>query len=131
MVQQTVQVILTTIWTLFAGPIAEAITPQWWYGLGAALAGVLPVLAFCFLPETKYERSASSYQGEGTPEDVKVGDQPTETYTERPALDFDTYAPRTWKSDLRLWVGSPDWTKVLEVFRVSPRDPPFAHGALP
>ncbi|OJJ94988.1 hypothetical protein ASPACDRAFT_1860646 [Aspergillus aculeatus ATCC 16872] len=115
--QMAIQVTLTSVWVLCASPIAEAITPQWWYGLGAALAGVLLVLAFCFLPETKYERSASSYQGDGTPEDIKVGDQPTETCTERPALDFDTYAPRTWKSDLRLWVGSPDWTKVLEVFR--------------
>ncbi|RAL07139.1 putative MFS transporter [Aspergillus homomorphus CBS 101889] len=115
--QLAIQVTLTSIWVLCASPIAEAITPQWWYGLGSALSGVLLVLAFCFLPETKYDRSASSYQGGSTSDDVKADSSATEGCTERPELDFVTFAPRTWKSDLRLWIGTPDWSQVAEVFR--------------
>ncbi|KAL2816525.1 major facilitator superfamily domain-containing protein [Aspergillus granulosus] len=121
--QQAIQVSLTAVWVLFAGPIADSITPQWWYGLGAALAGAQLVLAFFFVPETKYERPMASFQ------EAESGDDETDASsqmkrdagvgmcTERPPLDFERYAPRTWKSDLRLWVGEPDWKKVWEVLR--------------
>ncbi|KAL4905551.1 hypothetical protein BDW74DRAFT_177920 [Aspergillus multicolor] len=117
--QQAIQVSLTAVWVLFAGEIANAITPQWWYGLGAALAGAQLVLAFFFLPETKYERSLASFQeGDSTSEgdaDAKVGADVV--CTERPPLDFERYAPRTWRSDMRLWVGKPDWVMVWDVLR--------------
>ncbi|KAL4995518.1 major facilitator superfamily domain-containing protein [Aspergillus recurvatus] len=118
--QQAIQVSLTAVWVLFAGEIANAITPQWWYGLGAALAGAQLVLAFFFLPETKYERSIASYQeGDSTDAvadgDAKVGAEVV--CTERPPLDLERYAPRTWKSDMRLWVGRPDWMLVWDVLR--------------
>ncbi|KAL4812255.1 major facilitator superfamily domain-containing protein [Aspergillus spinulosporus] len=115
--QQAIQVSLTAVWVLFAGEIANAITPQWWYGLGAALAGAQLVLAFFFLPETKYERSIASFQ-EGDSDvdgDAKVGVEGI--CTERPPLDFERYAARTWKSDMRLWVGKPDWVLVWDVLR--------------
>ena len=41
--QQTVQVIIGAIWVLFAGPIAGQIGSDWWYNLGAILAGVVLV----------------------------------------------------------------------------------------
>lgn len=122
--QQAIQVSLTAVWVLFASEIANAITPQWWYGLGAILAGAQLVLAFFFLPETKYERSLASFQegdsGEDTDgvEGVRKNAEPG-VCTERPPLDFERFAPRTWKSDMRLWVGRPDWMKVWEVLRVS------------
>lgn len=125
--QQAIQVSLTSVWVLFAGPIAGAITPEWWYGLGAALAGLLFVVALLFLPETKYDRSLSSYQ-----EDTSSGDDGRKDSVgdvqkhdrdgiclERPPLDTTRYAPRTFKSDLRLWVGKPEWSKAWEVLRVS------------
>lgn len=121
--QQAIQVSLTAVWTLFASEIANAITPQWWYGLGAILSGAQLVLAFFFLPETKYERTLASFQegdsGENTDgvEAIKSGQ--ARACTERPPLDFERYAPRTWKSDMRLWIGRPDWVKVWEVLRVS------------
>ncbi|KAI9035857.1 putative MFS transporter [Aspergillus affinis] len=123
--QQAIQVSLTSVWVLFAGPIAEAITPEWWYGLGAALAGLLLVVAFLFLPETKYDRSLESYHGDTSPSDdarknsvgsVHKADSDGNC-TERPPLDTTRYAPRTFKSDLRLWVGKPEWIKVWEVLR--------------
>jgi hypothetical protein len=112
MIQQTIQVSLTAVWVLFAGPIAGAITPQWWYGLGAALAGVQFIVSFFFLPETKYHRPLSSYQENAESTD----EQGINICTERPPLDFETFAPRTWKSDMRLWVGEPEWKWGWQVF---------------
>ncbi|KAL4916437.1 major facilitator superfamily domain-containing protein [Aspergillus aurantiobrunneus] len=120
--QQAIQVSLTAVWVLFAGEIANAITPQWWYGLGAALAGAQLVLAFFFLPETKYERSLAAFQEADSGEETDAASQmkkeaAREMCTERPPFDLEQFAPRTWKSDLRLWVGKPDWVKVWEVLR--------------
>ncbi|OJJ07523.1 hypothetical protein ASPVEDRAFT_155358 [Aspergillus versicolor CBS 583.65] len=119
--QQAIQVSLTAVWTLFASEIANAITPQWWYGLGAILSGAQLVLAFFFLPETKYERTLASFQegdsGEDTDGTEAIKGGQAGACTERPPLDFERYAPRTWKSDMRLWIGKPDWVKVWEVLR--------------
>ncbi|KAE8155177.1 major facilitator superfamily domain-containing protein [Aspergillus avenaceus] len=119
--QQAIQICLTSVYVLFASPIAEAITPQWWYGLGAALSGVLLVVAFFFLPETKYDRSLASYQEGSASDDAECNattDPKAQTgvCTQRPAIDYERFPARTWKSDLRLWVGTPEWKKVLEVF---------------
>jgi hypothetical protein len=125
MIQQTIQVILTAVWVLFASPIAGAISPQWWYGLGGALAGVQLVFSIFFLPETKYERPLSAFQETSalpSAEDLEAtatGNlkiQPV-VCTVRPELDFVNYAPRTWRSDMRLWVGRPDWSKILVVLK--------------
>ena len=123
MTQQAIQVILTTVYVVFASPIAGAITPKWWYGLGAVLSAVLFVLAALFLPETKYDRPLSSYQ-EATEHSFDVEEtvnkaSPSVTLcTTRPELDFARYAPRTFRSDLRLWVGKPDMKAVLNVYKV-------------
>jgi len=124
MTQQAIQVILTTIYVVFASPIAGAITPQWWYGLGAALSAVLFVLAALFLPETKYERPLSSFQ-EATENSFDIEATvskaaPMVTFcTNRPELDHSRYAPRTFRSDLRIWVGKPNMSAVIDVYKVS------------
>ena len=63
MVQMAVQIVLASVWVLFASPIAGAITPQWWYGLGAILAGVQGIITFFLVPETKYNRDESGATG--------------------------------------------------------------------
>ncbi|KAI4592370.1 hypothetical protein KJ359_011310 [Pestalotiopsis sp. 9143b] len=113
MIQQTVQVILTAVVVLFAGPIAEAITPQGWYGLGAGLAGLQLILSIFLLPETKYHRSASAFQEASSSTDEI--DKPQRS-TQRVALDLVNFAPRTWRSDMRLWVGEPEWKKGWQTF---------------
>lgn len=124
MTQQAIQVVLTTIWVVFASPIAGNITPQWWYGLGAALSGVLLILTVLFLPETKYERPLSSFQESSDKEsdierDSSDAKAAVHICTFRPELDLVNYAPRTFRSDLRLWVGKPDWSAVFNVYKVS------------
>lgn len=115
MIQQTIQTIATAVFVIFAGPIAEAISPGWWYGLGAILSAVCLILTFFFVPETKYYRPSSSYQASGGSDDEAT----VILCTERPELDYVNFAPRTWRSDLRLWVGEPEWNKVVEIFTVS------------
>jgi hypothetical protein len=86
---------------LFASPIAGAITPQWWYGLGAVLAGVEFLLALFLLPETKYERSLASYQEDvpvaaSSPGNDGVGGKLEAVIiaTQRAPLDFENYPRR-------------------------------------
>lgn len=127
MVQQAIQVLLTTIWVLFASPITAAITPQGWYFLAAGLAGLQFVVALLLLPETKYDRDISAYQ------EALSDDTATETFDpdadapakpkitlckEKPPLDYVNYAPRTWRSDMRLWIGKPEWHKAIVVLKV-------------
>ncbi|KAJ5144880.1 hypothetical protein N7448_002272 [Penicillium atrosanguineum] len=124
MIQQAIQVMLTTIYVLFASPIAAAITPQGWYGLGAGLAALQFFFAFFFFPETKYDRDLSAYQ-ESVSDDnnSSLGDIETNEPTkptvmvckEKPPLDYVHYEARTWKSDMRLWIGNPEWYKAVDV----------------
>lgn len=121
MIQQTIQVILCAVWVVLASPIAGAITPQWWYGLGAILAAIQLVITIFFLPETKYERSLESFQETSRPHhDVEDPSGRQETLipgTVRPEIDTVRYAPRTWRSDMALWIGKPDWMKAFIVLK--------------
>jgi len=127
--QYAIQTVITSIWILLASPIANAITPEWWYLLGAFLACALFVVAIFLLPETKYVRPLTSYQDfttAGSPMvandlegDVDEVERAPIVCTSKPPLDFDRYAPRTWRSDMRLWVGKPEWNKGLLVYKVS------------
>ncbi|KAL3488696.1 major facilitator superfamily domain-containing protein [Aspergillus germanicus] len=104
------------ILVLAAGLCAAAKFLVVWSGLGAVLAGVEFLLAFFLLPETKYERSLASYQ-----EDVPAAASSPGNHgmsgkmeaviiaTQRVPLDFETYPRRTWKSDMKLWTGKPNW----------------------
>lgn len=122
MIQNTIQTITCAVWVLLASPIAAAITPRWWYYLGAILAVVVLVLSVFLLPETKYTRSVLSYQNSssyGAEDELKrVPSQPI-FCTERPPLDLSRYEPRTLKSDMRLWVDKPDWKTFWLVYKVS------------
>ncbi|KAH7349761.1 major facilitator superfamily domain-containing protein [Plectosphaerella cucumerina] len=119
MIQQTIQTIATGVFVLFASPIAAAITPAWWYGLGSILSGVSFFMAVLFVPETKYHRPASSYQ-EGNPDIGSEGDadgKPSNAFevcTERPPLDYANHEARTFRSDLRLIISKPEWRKGLD-----------------
>lgn len=125
MLQQSIQTIATAVFTLFASPIANAITPQWWYGLGACISGVSLIISLVFVVETKYDRPKSSFQETESSEDLdktfddQGGKRELTVATERPPLDFVTYQARTWRSDLRLWIGRPEWRKGLDTFIVS------------
>lgn len=120
MIQQTIQTIVVAIFVLFANPIAAAIGTAWWYGLGCILCGLCFIVVLFFLPETKYYRPQAAYQesaasnsGSGN----EAADNGYQLQTERPPLDFENFEARTFKSDMRLWIGKPEWNKAWVVFR--------------
>ena len=120
--QSALQISITAIYTMFASPIAGAIGPGNWYILGTGLAMVVFLLSIFFVPESRYPRSLVAYGQE--PEDEVAGtDQGTMLrpmrISERPALDFQKYPARTLWSDMRLFVGKPDWTEGAYALRVS------------
>ncbi|SPO27207.1 related to transporter protein HOL1 [Ustilago trichophora] len=125
MLQQTIQVIAVAIFVLFASPIAAAIGPQWWYGIGCCLCGVCFIVAFFFLPETKYYRPQSDFQENATANDANSTTDSSDQaqgfrlHTERPPLDYQRYEPRTLRSSLRMWVGKPEWGTAWTVFKDS------------
>ena len=125
MIQNAIQTTLNAIWVLCASPIADRITPQGWYFLGAGLATVQFILSIFLLPETKYQRPIESFQEESSRtsegnSSLESGPQEPSSgnlVTVRPPLDFTRFAPRTWKSDMRLWVDKPEWAKGVRVLK--------------
>ena len=122
MIQNAIQTTLNAVWVLCASPIAEGITPEGWYGLGAGLAGLQFVLSIFLVPETKYQRDIQSYQEQSNASGSSSSLEENETtslhiVTVRPPLDYERFAARTWRSDMRLWVGTPEWRKGFDIVR--------------
>ena len=108
--QSAIQTVIAAVYVICASPIAGAIGPENWYNLGAGLCGVTLVFSIFWVPESRYDRSLAAYgqfseDGDDdthtTPPPVKISD--------RPALDTTKYLPRTLWSDMRVFVGKPDW----------------------
>jgi MFS family permease len=131
MTQQAIQVILTTVYVVFASPIAGAITPTGWYCLGAGLSAICLILTAVALPETKYARPLSSFQ-EGTDsssdleQTIAKGAPEAVLCTTKPELDFINFERRTFRTDLRLWTGKPSMALVLSVYKVDSSRPPIS-----
>lgn len=111
------------ILTLMTSYIGNAIGADGWYFLGAGLSSFLFIISLVLIPETKYLRPLSAYQGETTRIShwVKAadGEQGETTYeilrrqttNDRREMDLAKYKPRTIGSDLRIFVYQPDWTE--------------------
>lgn len=111
--------IFTTVLVLLTSYIAASIGASGWYGLCAGLSGLGLILSIFFVPETKYERPLAAFQGQTTQVgafagQTSVGDDYVVTRlktTDERVLDTVRYAPRTWASDMRLFVHKPDWSE--------------------
>jgi hypothetical protein len=79
-------------------------------------------MALFLLPETKYDRDLSDYQEtvpESSVEETEDLVKPNLVICkEKPPLDYVNYSPRTWRSDMRLWIGTPEWYKAVDVLKV-------------
>lgn len=120
--QSAIQISVTGIYCMFGSPIAGVIGPGKWYILGAGLNMAVFVLSVPFVPETRYARSLTAYGQEAEP-DVNTPEKAVDIkpmrMSDRPALDFENYQARTIWSDMRLFVGPPDWSEGLYALRVS------------
>lgn len=118
--------ILTTIITLLTSYIGKGIGSEGWYGLGAGIAGIIFAVSIFFLPETKYSRPISAYQGNSSIVSTFGADEGdgTTTYTayrisvnaER-EFDYVNFKPRTLASDMRLFTNKPDWEEGIRTVR--------------
>ncbi|KAF2215305.1 hypothetical protein CERZMDRAFT_105090 [Cercospora zeae-maydis SCOH1-5] len=111
--QSAIQTIISAVLTLFASPIAGDIGPGNWYILGGGFAAAVAVASIFFVPETRYDRSLAAY-GQVTEEDIENNPELAREakairWSERPDFDLDKYQPRTLWSDMRIFVGEPDW----------------------
>ncbi|CAK7207208.1 hypothetical protein SEUCBS139899_010017 [Sporothrix eucalyptigena] len=111
--------ILTTVLVLLASYIAARINASGWYGLGAGLSGLVFILSVLFVPETKYDRPLAAYQGQTSRvgafagQTAENGDYLVRRITTTDVRELDTvnFKPRTWASDLRVFVYKPDWAE--------------------
>ena len=112
--QSATQTILAAVLIICASPIAGAIGPSNWYNLGAGLSGVTFIASIFWIPESRYDRSLTAYgqfsAEEGGELETSRATAPLPVrFSERPALDTTRYLPRTMWSDMRVFVGKPDW----------------------
>ena len=120
--QSAGQTVISAVYILLASPIAAGIGPGNWYNLGAGLAGLVLIFSIIWVPESKYHRSLIAYGqvteavAEGKLDSEADAPRPVKV-SERPALDFDHYEPRTIWSDLRLFVNPVDWSEGLYAIR--------------
>ncbi|KAG5914115.1 hypothetical protein E4U42_000673 [Claviceps africana] len=63
------------------------------------------IVMFFFLPETKFERSDDEMNG--------IPVTPLRPGQTRPDIDYENYAVRNWKEDLRVYQGKADWKQGL------------------
>jgi hypothetical protein len=114
--QSATQTVLSAGLTISASPLAGAIGPENWYYLGAGLAAMTLVFSIFLVPESRYARSLVAYGQssdfeEGEPDDSRMMTAPPVRISERPVLNTTLYQPRTIRSDMRIFVGSPDWAE--------------------
>ena len=110
MIQQTITVVAGAVWVLCASPIANALSPSWWYGMGAILAGLQFFISIFLLPETKYYRQDMAW--------ADTNNNIRKSCTERPPLDHELFEARSWASDMRLYIDAPEWSKATDVLKV-------------
>lgn len=121
--QSAIQTIVSAIYILFASPIAGAIGPGNWYILGGGLTFLVFLLSIIFIPESKYHRTLASYGQVNDAKDPVTAARPVRM-SERPALDFARYEPRTIASDMRIFINKLDWMEGAYTFLVRPPSSP-------
>ena len=87
------------------------------------MSGAVFLVSVFLVPESRYSRSLVAYNqvevavAEGKLDDLDAAPAPMRI-SERPALDFVTYQPRTIWSDMRVFVDKPDWVEGWYAFKV-------------
>jgi hypothetical protein len=114
--QSASQTVLAALLIISASPLAGAIGPGNWYILGAGLSAAVLVLSIFWVPESRYNRSLAAYgqlaEAEGGTDNISnVIEALPVRLSERPALDFVRYQPRTLRTDMRLFVADADWAE--------------------
>lgn len=95
------------------GYLVNSIGWRWWYGIFSIFSGLLLIVAFFLIPESRYTRPDDAYNGlvhvhnETTHETTLV----RATTKNRPPLDFERHQARNLSYNLKIFHGPADWTK--------------------
>ena len=94
-----------------------------WYWLFTAMSGLALVLTIFFVPESAYDRPIAAFMGTAPQEFGPTGDSdapPAADNIHEPITTLDehkintvNYAPRTLRSDMRVFVTPHDWSKAF------------------
>ncbi len=120
-----IQATLSAVLTLVASYIGTAVGGGGWYYTGTGLSVFTLLISVWAVPETKYERPMSAYQGETTrfshflqAKDSKQKEGATTfevleriSTTEQRQFDLAKYKPRTIASDMQIFLYKADWTE--------------------
>lgn len=91
--------------------MADALGWRSWYWMFSILSGISFILSLLFVLETYYDRLLPAYRGDSSSaintNSHVVGGQSIQQQ----------YVPRTFKSDLRLFVVEVNWTKTVTTFK--------------
>lgn len=89
---------------------------RWWYGFFTIMTAVAFCASLFLSTESMYHRFEEARTLETAGSD-KRNSPVRYTLTSRPALDVDTYGPRTWRKDLSLIRVEPNWSAVLLCYK--------------
>jgi hypothetical protein len=90
---------------------------RWWYGFYAITNMVVFIVAFIMVPETKYDRPLSAFEGTVDSSSTKAPEVVRITTKTVRELDYNNFRKRTWISDMRLVVGKPDWKEAILCYK--------------
>ncbi|KAH8900668.1 major facilitator superfamily transporter [Thozetella sp. PMI_491] len=99
---------------------------SWWYGIVTIVNGVVLVLAFLFVVESRYDRPEDADSGavhlkvdeNGQLDDQGKGEVVFRVTTKQAhVLDPAKYGPRTWRHDLRILHFKPNWKATISFYK--------------
>lgn len=83
---------------------------RWWYGVFGIISGVILVLSFLFVPETRYTRPTDAFEGAVHIHQQGQADRLLRVTTQHGVeLDLVRYKPRSFRNDLKIFHGPTDW----------------------
>ncbi|KAK6216367.1 Proteolipid protein 2 [Pestalotiopsis sp. IQ-011] len=106
--------------------IVPAIGLGWWYAIITIINGVVLIMAFFFVVETKFERPEDAMEGEvhlhldENRDPVAKGGRELlfrVTTAQNHVLQPEKFGPRTWRHDLKVFHGRPDWKACLLFYK--------------
>ncbi|CAK7197859.1 hypothetical protein SEUCBS139899_000509 [Sporothrix eucalyptigena] len=100
----------------------------WWYWLTTIFDGVLLVLAFVFVVETKFDRPTDANDGavhvhfddQGNPAPLKEAGHDKiyrVTTAEEREIEPGKYGKRTWRRDMRIFSVKPHWPSLVQFYK--------------
>jgi MFS family permease len=98
--------------------LTEAWGWKWWYGVFGIVNGLIFILSFLFVPESRYDRPTDAFEGAVHIHQQNHTDRIERVTTKHGVvLDLVRYKPRSVKDDLKIFHGPADWNAFITCWR--------------